>query len=47
MKKDSKTATIKSLESKYSIKAEKLPSDLSKIGEGSDIIILLGEDNGD
>ena len=46
VKEDSKTATIKKLESKYSIKAEKLPSELSKIGEGSDIIILLGEDNG-
>ena len=46
VKEDSKTATIKNLESKYSTKAEKLPSELSKIGEDSDIIILLGEDNG-
>ena len=44
--KDSKPATIKKLELKYSTKSEKLPTDLSKFGENSDIIIVLGEDNG-
>ena len=44
--KDSKPATIKKLELKYSTKSEKLPTDLSKFSENSDIIIVLGEDNG-
>ena len=47
IKQESKPNTVKKLESKYSTKAEKLPSKLSSYGEDVDIIIILGEDNGE
>ena len=47
VKQESKPNTVKKLESKYSTKAVKLPSKLSSYGEDADIIIILGEDNGE
>ena len=44
VKKDSKNATIKKLESKYSTKAEEIPSGLSNFSKESEIVIVLGRD---
>lgn len=44
VKKDSKNATIKKLESKYSTKAEEIPSELSNFSKESEIVIVLGRD---